>query len=71
MKAEDHSAMLGETPLIDDLRSLADEIGGRPTGSEANLASVGSARRVAPVSALSYRFQVPESTFLDIKKHTK
>lgn len=34
------AAMLGDTPLIDDLQSLTDEIGGRPTGSEANLRSV-------------------------------
>ncbi|MCH9647067.1 MAG: M28 family peptidase [Deltaproteobacteria bacterium] len=34
------SALLEETPLIEDLRSLTDEIGGRPTGSEANLRSV-------------------------------
>lgn len=34
------SALLGQTPLVDDLRSLTDEIGGRPTGSEANLRSV-------------------------------
>ena len=34
------AAMLGETPLIADLRSLTDEIGGRATGTEANLRSV-------------------------------
>ena len=33
-------AMLGNTPLVDDLRVLSDEIGGRATGSEANLKSV-------------------------------
>jgi hypothetical protein len=31
------TALLGETPLINDLRVLNDEIGGRPTGSDANL----------------------------------
>ena len=34
------AAMLGETPLIDDLHQLTDEIGGRATGSEANERSV-------------------------------
>ncbi len=34
------SALLGNTPLVEDLRSLTDEIGGRPTGSAANLRSV-------------------------------
>lgn len=33
-------AMLGDTPLEEDLQELVDEIGGRPTGSQANLASV-------------------------------
>jgi hypothetical protein len=33
-------ALLGETPLVEDLRQLTDEIGGRPTGSRANLAAV-------------------------------
>ena len=34
------AAMLGDTPLIDDLEALTDRIGGRATGSEANLRSV-------------------------------
>lgn len=34
------SAMLGETQMISNLRSLTDEIGGRPTGGKANLAAV-------------------------------
>jgi hypothetical protein len=34
------AALLGETPMVDDLRSLTDEVGGRPTGSEANARSV-------------------------------
>ncbi|KAA0231377.1 M28 family peptidase [candidate division KSB1 bacterium] len=34
------SAMLGDTPIVADLRQLTDEIGGRATGSEANLKSV-------------------------------
>jgi hypothetical protein len=32
--------MLSDTPMVEDLRSLTDEIGGRATGSEANLKSV-------------------------------
>ena len=42
--AEDASslvaAMMGATPMIEDLRELTDEIGGRPTGSAANRRSV-------------------------------
>jgi hypothetical protein len=34
------AAVMGETPMVDDLRELTDEIGGRPTGSEANRRSV-------------------------------
>lgn len=34
------AAMLGDTPLVSDLQQLSDEIGGRATGSEANLKSV-------------------------------
>jgi carboxypeptidase Q len=34
------AALLGDTPLIDDARWLTDGIGGRPTGSPANLAAV-------------------------------
>ena len=34
------SAMLGETPMVSDLLYLNDVIGGRATGSEANLRSV-------------------------------
>jgi len=34
------AAMRGETPMVDDLRSLTDEVGGRPTGSEANREAV-------------------------------
>jgi len=33
-------AVLGDTPMIDDLRGLTDGIGGRATGSEANLRAV-------------------------------
>lgn len=34
------AALLGDSPLTQDLQSLVDEIGGRPTGSEANLKAV-------------------------------
>jgi carboxypeptidase Q len=34
------AALLGDTPLVSDLRSLTDEVGGRPTGSPANLRAV-------------------------------
>jgi hypothetical protein len=34
------SALLGPTPLLDDLAALADGIGGRPTGSPSNLRAV-------------------------------
>ncbi len=34
------AALLGETPLFDDLRGLTDGIGGRPTGSDANRRAV-------------------------------
>ena len=33
-------AMLGETPIINDLQSLTDEVGGRVTGSPANEAAI-------------------------------
>jgi hypothetical protein len=34
------ATLLGDTPLLDDLAYLGDQIGGRPTGSGANLRSV-------------------------------
>jgi len=34
------AAMLGDTPMVSDLQQLTDEVGGRATGSEANLKSV-------------------------------
>jgi len=34
------AALLGPTPLIEDLRELTDDIGGRPSGSAANFKSV-------------------------------
>jgi hypothetical protein len=57
------AAMLGETPLIEDLRSLTDEIGGRPTGSAANMRSVAWALRrfeEAGVRAWRENFTMPD-----------
>ncbi|MCP5046590.1 MAG: M20/M25/M40 family metallo-hydrolase [bacterium] len=34
------ASLLKDTPMVEDLRELCDEIGGRPTGSKANLESV-------------------------------
>lgn len=56
------AALLGDTPLVDDLRALTDEIGGRPTGSEANLRAVewGLARfREAGIGARREAFPMP------------
>ena len=55
-------ALLGETPLAGDLEALSDEIGGRATGSPANLKAVewGLARfRDAGVAAAKEAFVVP------------
>ncbi len=56
------AALLGSTPMIDDLRELTDTIGGRPTGSQANLRSVDWALeklRQAGVDAYQESFQMP------------
>ncbi|MCA9742549.1 MAG: M20/M25/M40 family metallo-hydrolase [Deferribacteres bacterium] len=56
------AALLGDTPMIADLRELTDEIGGRPTGSEANLKSVewGLQKfKQAGVTARKEAFQMP------------
>ncbi len=56
------AALLGPTPLADDLRELTDEIGGRPTGSAANLRSVDWALeklRKAGVEARKETFEMP------------
>jgi len=55
-------ALLGPTPMVDDLRQLSDEIGGRPTGSAANLKAVDWALekfREAGVEARKEAFQMP------------
>ncbi|WP_083682774.1 M20/M25/M40 family metallo-hydrolase [Archangium sp. Cb G35] len=55
-------AFLGDTPLLSDLQSLVDEVGGRATGSPANLRSVEWALarfREAGVDARKEPFQMP------------
>ena len=57
------AAVLGDTPMIDDLRELTDEIGGRPTGSLANQRSVEWAAgrfREAGVEVRVEPFEMPE-----------
>jgi carboxypeptidase Q len=56
------AALMGSTPLVEDLRSLTDEIGGRPTGSAANERSIewGLARfRAMGVDARRESFPMP------------
>jgi hypothetical protein len=56
------SALMGSTPLVSDLEELTDLIGGRPTGSEANLSSVEWALRTfraAGVEARKESFTMP------------
>jgi carboxypeptidase Q len=56
------AALQGETPMVGDLRALTDEIGGRPTGSDANRRSVEWALarfRDAGVSARAESFPMP------------
>jgi hypothetical protein len=55
-------AMLGDTPVIADLRSLTDEVGGRATGSPANAAAVEWALArfaAAGVDARKEAFEMP------------
>ena len=57
------AALLGSTPMEEDLRVLTDEIGGRATGSEANRRSVEWALerfRNAGVDARAEAFTMPE-----------
>jgi carboxypeptidase Q len=56
------SAMLGDTPVVDDLRHLTDRIGGRATGSPANLRAVAWALerfRSAGVTVRREPFRMP------------
>src|SRR5262245_7571321 len=60
------AALLGETPLMSDLQSLTDEIGGRPTGSEANRRSVEWANaRFAEAGVAGSRESFPASVWLE------
>lgn len=55
-------AMLGNTPIIDDLKSLTDSIGGRVTGSPSNSAAVTWALarfKQADVVATAEEFEMP------------
>ena len=55
-------AMLGDTPIIGDLQSLTDEVGGRVTGSPANEAAIEWALdrfRQAEVPATREAFEMP------------
>ena len=55
-------AMLGDTPMVQDLEQLTDRIGGRPTGSPANLRSVDWALerfRAAGVDVTREAFRMP------------
>lgn len=55
-------AMLGNTPIINDLRSLTDSIGGRVTGSPSNSAAVAWALErfeQAGVPATAEKFEMP------------
>lgn len=57
------SAMLKDTPAIRDLQQLCDEIGGRPTGSKANLKAVEWAMKKfkdAGVTAKKEKFTMPK-----------
>lgn len=55
-------AVLGATPMVEDLRSLVDEVGGRATGSESNRRAVKWALerfRAAGVPATAESFRMP------------
>lgn len=56
------AAMLGDTPLIDDLHELTDTIGGRVTGTAANKQAVAWAEakfRTAEVAVSTEEFEMP------------
>ncbi|HEX2138533.1 MAG TPA: M28 family peptidase, partial [Woeseiaceae bacterium] len=56
------AAMLGDTPIVDNLRELTDSIGGRATGSPANEAAVEwalDAFQSAGVTARAESFEMP------------
>lgn len=49
------AAMAGDTPIVADLQQLCDEIGGRPTGSPANLQAVEWAMQKFPDAGVTAR----------------
>jgi carboxypeptidase Q len=54
--------LLGDTPMVEDLRSLTDKIGGRPAGAPANLRAVDWALerfRAAGIPATKEAFRIP------------
>ena len=56
------AAMLGDTPVVDDLRELTDTIGGRLTGTDANrkaIAWAAAAFRQAEVGVTTEDFEMP------------
>ena len=56
------AAMLGDTPVVDDLHELTDSIGGRVTGSDANRSAVAWAAtklQQAEVTVMTEDFQMP------------
>ncbi|HEY9441690.1 MAG TPA: hypothetical protein VIQ25_00480, partial [Gemmatimonadales bacterium] len=56
------AALLGDTPMVSDLETLTDGIGGRPTGSEANRRAFDWALqrfKEAGVEARKEPFQMP------------
>lgn len=56
------AAMLGDTPVVDDLHALTDRIGGRLTGTDANRKSVAWAAttfRQAEVNVSTEEFEMP------------
>ncbi len=56
------AALLGDTPVVEDLQELTDTIGGRPTGSQANQRAVewaASKFRLAEVAVTTEEFEMP------------
>ena len=56
------AALLGDTPIIDDLHELTDRIGGRPTGSAANIEAIAwgvTKFRQAEVAVSTEDFEMP------------
>ncbi len=65
------AAMLGETPIEEDLQELCDEIGGRVTGSEANEKSVEWGCRKFKEAKVKVRKQAFEMPVLWLPESTK